>query len=80
MIIKTEEDAMKISLRKYLILEIAETKGYKSLKELSRELELHPTALSQLVGNNTNFTKETLEKLLTVLDCEFGDIIETKKE
>tara|TARA_R100000742_G_C4259758_1_gene77570 strand:+ start:427 stop:642 length:216 start_codon:yes stop_codon:yes gene_type:complete len=71
---------MKISLRKYRILEIAETKGYKSLKELSGELELHPTALSQLVANNTNFTKETLEKLLTVLDCDLGDIVEAKKE
>jgi len=71
---------MKVSLRKYRVLEIAETKGYSSLKDLSGELGLHPTALSQLVANKTNFTKETLEKLLTVLDCELGDIVEAVKE
>ena len=71
---------MKVALRKYRILEIAEGRGLDSVKSLSHELGLHPTALSQLITNNTNFTKETLEKLLTLLDCELADIVETKKE
>ncbi|MEL0098548.1 MAG: helix-turn-helix transcriptional regulator [Opitutae bacterium] len=63
-------------MRKYRILELAEARGFKNQNELAASLGVMPQSLSQLLGNKRNFTKETLEKLLTCLDCEIEDLLE----
>lgn len=73
--IKQDRNNM-LKLRKYRILELAEARGYKNQNELAKSLDILPQSLSQLLGNKRNFTKETLEKLLTCLDCEIEDLIE----
>ncbi|ANS03717.1 putative transcriptional regulator [uncultured Mediterranean phage uvDeep-CGR2-KM23-C246] len=67
---------MRLKLRKYRILEIMEGKGINSLKELGICLDVEPTNLSTLLNNRTNFTRETLERLIEVLDCQIEDILE----
>lgn len=67
-----------IRLRKYRILELAEERGFKNQKQFAEELGMQQASLSQLLKNNTNFTKETLEKLMSCLQCDLIDLIEKK--
>jgi DNA-binding Xre family transcriptional regulator len=67
---------MRLRLRKYRILEILESRGIFSIKDLAAQLNVDPTNLSTLLNNKTNFTRETLERLIEMLDCELGDVLE----
>lgn len=67
-----------IRLRKYRILELAEERGFKNQKQFAEELGMQQASLSQLLKNNTNFTKETLEKLMSCLQCDLNDLVEKK--
>ena len=67
---------MRLKVRKYRILEIMDDKGIKSLKEMAEQLDIQSTNLSTLLNNKSNFTRETLERLIQVLDCELDDVLE----
>ena len=67
---------MRLRLRKYRILEILESRGIFSIKDLAAQLNVDPTNLSTLLNNKSNFTRETLERLIEMLDCELDDVLE----
>lgn len=67
---------MRLKVRKYRILEIMDDKGIGSLKEMAEQLDIQSTNLSTLLNNKSNFTRETLERLIELLDCELDDVLE----
>ena len=67
---------MRLKVRKYRILEIMDDKGIGSLKEMAEQLDIQSTNLSTLLNNKYNFTRETLERLIELLDCELDDVLE----
>ena len=67
-----------LRLRKYRILEIMDEKGIASIKELGRRMDTEPTNISSLFNNKTNFTRDTIERLISILDCNISDVLELK--
>ena len=67
---------MNIKLRKFRILEIVDKKDIPGIKGLAEKMGMQQSIMSQLLNNHSNFTKETLEKLLTTLECDLMDIVE----
>ncbi len=67
---------MNIKLRKFRILEIVDKKDIPGIKGLAEKMGMQQSNMSQLLNNHSNFTKETLEKLLTTLECDLMDIVE----
>lgn len=69
-------NTMNIKLRKFRILEIVDKKDIPGIKGLAEKMGMQQSNMSQLLNNHSNFTKETLEKLLTTLECDLMDIVE----
>ena len=67
---------MNIKLRKFRILEIVDKKDIPGIKGLAEKMGMQQSNMSQLLNNHSTFTKETLEKLLTTLECDLMDIVE----
>tara|TARA_R110000824_G_scaffold104714_1_gene248386 strand:- start:584 stop:811 length:228 start_codon:yes stop_codon:yes gene_type:complete len=67
-----------LRLRKYRILEIMDEKGIASIKELGARMDTEPTNISSLFNNRTNFTRDTIERLISTLDCDLSDVLELK--
>ena len=67
-----------LRLRKYRILEIMDEKGIASIKELGARMDTEPTNISSLFNNRTNFTRDTIERLISTLDCNLSDVLELK--
>ena len=67
-----------LRLRKYRILEIMDEKGIASIKELGIRMDTDPTNISSLFNNRTNFTRDTIERLISTLDCDLSDVLELK--
>ena len=67
-----------LRLRKYRILEIMDEKGIASIKELGLRMDTDPTNISSLFNNKTNFTRDTIERLISTLDCDLSDVLELK--
>tara|TARA_R100000458_G_C8256455_1_gene232524 strand:+ start:809 stop:1045 length:237 start_codon:yes stop_codon:yes gene_type:complete len=67
---------MNIKLRKFRILEIVDKKDIPGVTGLAEKMGMQQSNMSQLLNNHSNFTKETLEKLLTTLECDLMDIVE----
>ena len=68
--------SMKLRVRKYRILEIMDAKGIKSIKDLAEQLDIQATNISTLLNNKSNFRRDTLERLIQILDCELSDVLE----
>jgi DNA-binding Xre family transcriptional regulator len=61
---------MKIKIR-----EACENKGIKNAYQLQKKANLAPSTAARLYRNEvTQITMETLEKILTTLDCSAGEI------
>tara|TARA_R100000008_G_scaffold32829_1_gene18428 strand:+ start:6606 stop:6842 length:237 start_codon:yes stop_codon:yes gene_type:complete len=69
-----------LKLRKYRILELLDQREIAGLKGLAEHLDLHPSNVSHLVNNKSNFTKKQLERLLSVLECDLNEILEFVNE
>jgi DNA-binding Xre family transcriptional regulator len=67
-----------LRLRKYRILEIMDEKGIASIKELGARMDTEATNISSLFNNKTNFTRDTIERLLSTLECDISDVLEFK--
>ena len=67
---------MNIKLIIFRILEIVDKKDKPGIKGLAEKMGMQQSNMSQLLNNHSNFTKETLEKLLTTLECDLMDIVE----
>ena len=67
---------MKLRVRKYRILEIMDARGIDSIKDLAEQLDIHATNISTLLNNKSNFRRDTLERLIQILDCELSDVLE----
>ena len=67
---------MKLRVRKYRILVIMETRGIESIKDLAEQLDIQATNISTLLNNKSNFRRDTLERLIQILDCELSDVLE----
>ena len=67
-----------IRLRKFQILEIMDEKGIASIKDLGSRMETEPTNISSLFNNKTNFTRDTIERLISALDCDISDVLELR--
>ena len=71
---------MKLRVRKYRILEIMDAKGIDSIKDLAEQLNIQSTNISTLLNNKSNFRRDTLERLIQILDCELSDVLELQVE
>ena len=67
---------MKLRVRKYRILEIMDARGIDSIKDLAEQLDIQATNISTLLNNKSNFRRDTLERLIQILDCELSDVLE----
>ncbi len=63
---------MRLKIR---IREVAQSRGIKTAYQLQKRADLKPSTASRLYRNQVSqITLETLDKLLTALDCEASDL------